>query len=267
MDVVIIGAGLAGSITKRVLDKAGINSVIYDAEKEWRASPISENLFSMSWSKTLGEKVVLNGLKTLESIVPISSIRFKTKAGYNDVMHVHPDKILVPYKKKEVQPEDFQGQGKVVIDCRGYWANGGGLMKGLAGQGLFVDGSLEQIQMRPTMNFVAPYSHQKLFQWDNKRVWYGDSTCVPMETYKKDELYYVERCVERFHNLIPNEFYGKLYFDVVHGIRPVVGKNKGYLKFSFTGERRITNTGGWKCGLIIYADHAQKILKYLKKRL
>src|SRR5688572_4687499 len=194
----IIGAGLAGSILKRVLDQNKIENRIYDCEKPWRASIISENLFSLSWSKTLGEKVLHNGIKTLESIVDINSIHFKTKAGYNDVLHVHPNNILVPYAKEHVDIHCF-GSG-VTVDCRGFWAKGiRGDMVGLTGQGLFIKGKLDQ---EPIMNFVSPYVHQKLFQWDKKRIWYGDSTCIPYDKYVKDKSLYIGRCAARAQALM-----------------------------------------------------------------
>ncbi len=247
--VTIIGAGLAGSITKRVLETNKIKCRIYDIEKPWRASPISENLFSLTWKNTLGENVFANGLRTLEQISNIQSIGFKTKAGFNHVLHVHPKNILTAYEKGS--PLDAKG---IVIDCRGYWADTGqAKMQGLTGQGLFIPG---QLNKAPVMDMVAPYRHQKLFQWDSKTIWYGDSTCIDYDKYRLNQEGYESRCVERASKLIDTTGY-----KVVHGIRPYVAKQKGYLTLSKT---RIVNTGGWKCGLIIYADQAQKIVTYIK---
>jgi hypothetical protein len=248
----IVGAGLAGSITKRVLDNAGIKSTIYDCENPWRASVISENLFSPSWANTLGDTVVSNGIKTLESIVPIKTISFKTKAGYSDVLHIHPKEILVEYTKKQIRDLDLL-KG-IVIDCRGFWASAIN-MEGLTGQGLFIKGKMAR---PPVMNFVAPYVHQKLFQWDKNKIWYGDSTCIRFNKYIDDKDFYVSRCIQRAKNLLQENF----QFTVEHGIRPYANKQKGYLTL---GKKHIVNTGGWKCGLIIYADHAQKILKHIEK--
>lgn len=257
---------MAGSILARHLDKEKIPYKIYDAEKRWRASPISENLFSLSWAKTLGSEVVQTGVKSLEEIVPISSINFKTKAGHNSVLHVHPDDILVKnYERRTVVVNQWldhasvpiAGSNDIVVDCRGFWVwvkN----MVGLTGQGLFIRGTLEQ---EPIMNFVAPYTHQKLFQWDKKRIWYGDSTCIKHELYVNRRESYVYRCIQRAGKLLtfmPDEV------EVVHGIRPWVKGHKGFL--SFHGNY-IVNTGGWKCGLVIYAAHAKRIVSYIKNKL
>lgn len=250
----IIGAGLAGSILKRVLDENRIKNHIYDCEKPWRASVISENLFSPSWSKTLGEKLVGNGIKTLESVVDISSINFKTLAGHNEVLHVHPKNILVPYVKKEVDIGCF-GSG-ITIDCRGYWATVKEEMLGLTGQGVFISGKLDG---EPIMNFVAPYTHQKLFQWDKNRIWYGDSTCIQYDKYVPRMDYYTDRCLSRAARL--SRYAATLLMRPVYGIRPQVKGHKGYLRLN---RKLIINTGGWKCGLIIYADQARKILKYIQ---
>lgn len=251
----IIGAGLAGSILKRLLDQNKIRSEIYDAMMPWRASIISENLFSMTWSKTLGPAVLNNGIKTLERLVDIKSINFKTLAGYNSTLYVPVDDILVQFKNKGVLPEDFKGSD-VVVDCRGYWAqiHDQNKMIGLTGQGLFIDG---KIPIEPTMNFVAPYTHQKAFQVDKKRHWYGDSTCVDLNKYVPRQSEYEGRCEDRARKLLGS--LGRYY--IVHGIRPFVKGYKGYLKFD---GNRIVNTGGWKCGLVIYSDHAQRILKYIQ---
>ncbi len=261
--VTIIGAGLAGSILSRLLYQNKIKHQLFDCEKPWRASVISENLFSLTWKDTLGDKVLSNGLKTLERIVDIKTIHFKTKAGYNDVLHVHPSEILMGYEKREVDHtgEYYNGKKDFVIDCRGFWA--GAKVSGITGQGLFIGGTLVKADIEPTMNFVSPYVHQKLFQWDKKRMWYGDSTCIEHTKYLRCTEEYVNRCVARAERLIG--FANFLDFEVVHGIRPVVKGHKGFLQFK--KNNLIVNTGGWKCGLIIYADHAQKIVEHLKRKL
>lgn len=258
----ILGAGLAGSILKRVLDQHKIPNIIYDCKKEWRASPISENLFSLSWSNTLGTKVVMNGVKTLEGIANISSINFKTKAGYNSVLHVHPDDILVKkFVFTDVDLPIHEGKKDVTVDCRGYWAQlpDKEKMVGLTGQGLFFEGVLHH---EPVMNFVAPYVHQKLFQWNKSFVWYGDSTCIDYKQYWPKRSFYERRCEQRARALLKErKEHDTSYHTIEHGIRPWVKGYKGYLHFN---KRHIINTGGWKCGLIIYSDHAQKILKYIQ---
>lgn len=265
----IVGAGLAGSILKRVLDQNKIKNRIFDMEKPWRASIISENIFSLSWMGTLGNTVFKNGLKTLESVTNIGNIKFKTKAGHNTVLHVHPDNILVKDYLKgfcltstncvEMDGKKYPG---LVVDCRGYWTPiEDEEMLGLAGQGLFIKGKLSG---DPIMNFVAPYVHQKLFQWDDKRVWYGDSTCIEFGKYFPKKKFYTNRCMERADALL-NQEYGwpssRAIYKPVYGVRPTVKGKKGHLVFK---DGFIINTGGWKCGLIIYSDHAQKILKHIQ---
>lgn len=260
----IVGAGLAGSILKHHLDNLNIPCIIIDCEKEWRASNKSENLFSKTWSKTLGDDVVKNGIELLQSIVNIETIAFKTKAGINNTLYVPIKNILISdYIKDEIIKIEQEGcyskdkfyPGMTII-CTGYWARKyiEEKMIGLTGQGLIFEGTWNK---EPIMNFVSPYVHQKIFQLDTNRIWYGDSTCIQYGSYiaKQDE--YVIRCKQRA------EVLGLINpISIEYGIRPWVKGFKGYLK---RYENIIVNTGGWKCGIVIYSNQAKIIGEWIQK--
>lgn len=262
----IIGAGLAGSILKRHLDNLKIESIIIDCEKEWRASNKSENLFSKTWSKTLGSDVVTNGIEVLESIVEIQSILFKTSASTNNTLYVPIKNILISdYIKDEILKIEQEGcyskdnfyPGMTVV-CTGYWARKliEEKMIGLTGQGLIFNGTWES---EPIMNFVSPYVHQKIFQMDEGKIWYGDSTCIQYGSYIAKQDFYVERCKQRA------EVYGLTNpVEVAYGIRPWVKGFKGYLN---RYDNIIVNTGGWKCGIIIYSNQAKIIAKWIQESI
>lgn len=257
----IVGAGLAGSISARLLERKGFKIRLFDNLETYGASRNSENLFSMGWKNKLGEEMTRGGISILKREYNMQSMAFKTKVRFDNVFHIHPRDILMPPEIKEkviavselgVKTQNMEFDGPVIL-AAGAWCNellkGAPMVDSLTGHALLFKGTWEG---PPIMEIHAPYRHLKIFQWAPNKIWFGDSTCILDKNYKAKQPIYLERTLS-----LAKKYGFSDSPEFVFGKRPWVKGQRGHL--SKVSENVWLLTGGWKCGLVIYAYLANKL--------
>lgn len=253
----IIGAGMAGSILAKLLRKEQIPFRIFDCKKEGRASVISENLIGTTWYTAEERKQALD---ILNSIVPIRFIESNTKAHQvlvNDLL----EQDVINEEVRNLYEDGLETSGSIAfginVDCRGVWADHPNVTA-MTGHGLYYT-HLKQDE------FIVgwkPYRHAKLVHLTPRRMWFGNSLVVKLETYNKNKQKYKDEldqaAVIDFNLPIEcNQYTGVEYW---FGHRPKTPEQKvienvnGYVM-----------TGGYKSGLVAYPIMAQQLIQTLKR--
>lgn len=263
----IVGAGLAGSFVERLARKNNIRTRVFDEENSYAASPYSENIFSFGWSDRLGAQIVDAAKKILQDTVKVDEVNFRNK-NLIKAYRVQPQNILVDYIKDKVTQVTDDGimtknngfQEGATIVCAGAFCNELVRVQGLnslSGHGLLFSGVWEK---EPMMLMPIPHKHFKVFQFDKKRIWFGDSVAIKHANYMLRQEEYVNKSIKR----------AKQYFnlsdpkEIVFGMRPYVGRTATSPKMGHLQKlsaRVWVLTGGWKMGLMIYPYLAEKFIQ------
>ena len=263
----IVGAGLAGSLLARYLRTKNIKYNIFDSSEKYAASKFSENIFSFGWANRIGKEMCDNGIKVLEGLVDIETTYFRNVKKIK-AYRVKPENVLIEHIKDKVVAVNSDGVetenngffNGVTVVCSGFYSkelipiNN---LNALTGHGLLFKGTWEK---EPMMIMPIPHRHFKAFQFDENRIWFGDSTAVIHKNYikRKHELIYnsKKRAEEHFGLTEPIE--------TVFGARPFVGKNTREFKLGYVkkiNKRVYSLTGGWKMGLVIYPHLINKLVE------
>lgn len=269
MKLVIVGGGLAGSIPAHVANSLGIEVVLFDDGQKFGASRSSENLFSTSWTSTLGMEVAESGVNLLGKYFTINTIPFWTGKRVNETLHIPVKRILwsqpipervVSVRDGEVTTASGRVEKGVVLVAAGWWSTNFGLdippIDSLTGHGFLIPGVWGQA---PVMNFWAPYRHQKIFQWsyEPNLIWYGDSTTIVDRNYREADM--VKASLVRAIKAGAPVHKG---VRIVYGRRPFCpSSKKGF--FKQLAPQLFISTSGWKCGLVIYAHQTRLLFKAL----
>lgn len=267
MRLIIVGGGLAGSIPAHVATSLGIEVVLFDDHQKFGASRSSENLFSTTWTSSLGMEVTESGVNLLGKYFKIDTIPFWTGKRINPTLHVPVDRILwrdairdrvVSIQDGSVKTQSGRIEKGVVLLAAGWWSSNFNLnippIDSLTGHGFLMPGVWKS---EPIMNFWSPYKHQKIFQWSDNLIWYGDSTTILDRNYKEAEMVKASlvRAVKAgapVHKSV----------QIVYGRRPFCpSSKKGF--FKKLGDNLYVSTSGWKCGLVIYAHQTRLLFKNL----
>ena len=267
----IIGAGLCGSMVAKEFDNKGIPYRVFESNEQFASSKISENLFSPTWLK--GTEYLDESIKWLSSNYPVEVKKFKTNKSTQNVFHIPINKILVSnYIFKKVSrvtdtglycgSEFYEG---VNIVCAGFFCKellNVGPLGSLSGHGLLFEPNENNLELEELMRHYRPFTHEKIINWFDGRVWYGDSTAIIHSQYIKHQKKYIENTLKRAKAI---GLRGK--YNIYFGARPFV--NTDLKKFGLY--RKISNnnyvlTGGWKDGLVIYPSLVSKLMTDLNNR-
>lgn len=263
----IIGAGLAGSFVERIARQNKIKTRVFDEQNSFAASPYSENIFSFGWADRLGTNIADVAKKTLKETVTVDEVNFRNKNLIKSY-RVQPRNVLVDYVKDTalkvtddgVQLRDNGFQKGPTIICAGAFCNKLVPVTGLnslSGHGLLFKGKWHK---EPMMLMPIPHKHFKVFQFDEDRIWFGDSVAIKHKNYMAKQQEYISKSLSR-----ANDYFGLSNpSEIVFGMRPYVGKSAnnpqmGYLKK--VSPRVWVLTGGWKMGLMIYPYLAEKFIQ------
>tara|TARA_R100000278_G_scaffold122808_2_gene110036 strand:- start:1143 stop:1964 length:822 start_codon:yes stop_codon:yes gene_type:complete len=262
----IIGAGLAGSFVERLARKNNIKTRIFDEENSYAASPYSENIFSFGWAERLGTDIADIAKRILQDTVKVDEVNFRNKNLIKSY-RVQPKNVLVEYiKDKAIEVSDdgiltknngFQ-KGATII-CAGAFCNKLVPVMGLnslSGHGLLFKGKWRK---EPMMLMPIPHKHFKVFQFDEDRIWFGDSVAIKHKNYMAKQQDYIGKSLSRAYDYFglsdPSQ--------IVFGMRPYVGASANSPKMGHLekiSSRVWVMTGGWKMGLMIYPYLAEKFL-------
>lgn len=270
-NVIIVGAGLFGSIAATMARQRGHQVTVIDNKEKYAASKASGCVLAPSWLTSIPrdeQEVAMNVLKGLYTVhdVPFGNLTgklFKAQA-------VHPDDILVKPDVEGTVHEVASGivhlnmgggathlRAGVILVAAGIWSEKLISMppiKGLYGCSLRLWGvRLEQ----PFIKVYAPYRQAVGYNLPrNKEAWFGDGTALVEKTWMKEEAKRIADTVERFYSMskmpVPaNRIRARV------GARPYVeGYKAGY--FAKAGDRLWVSTGGAKNGTVLAAWQAYR---------
>jgi hypothetical protein len=240
------------------------------------ASLASSNLFISSWLKKFASPAVSNGIRVVEELFE-GKIDQPFERGIADAMKVRhiAQKYLLqkPDIRLPVSRLHHNGQVGVVVEesllpgptvlCTGYRA--ASLVPSLkidvkVGHCYLFRGRLPA--GASTLNLASPYTHQKLYQYDEDLIYFADSVAVSLETYQRRAEELKERTLNRAQRLLPEGEHPIVIHRV--GYRPFIkGFDFGFLK-QVMRDVWVVNSGG-KNGIIAYAHLADQLARELQK--
>lgn len=266
-DVLVIGAGLFGSIIAAAFRRKGCSVIVIDDSREGRGSKPAACLMRPGWFSGLGKAVYEPSLKLLDELYGVQDIEFETNAKVSVKVHwCSPVTIL---KSPDVQSivrrteacsggwraitDEGELEAKLLIVAAGVWTSALvslGRDRILGQAGLACLWPKEKIE-RPFVRVWAPYKQLVAFNRGDG-LWVGEGSSVRAENWSsKSAATIEERCkkaVEAKTPLIP-----------LFGIRPYV-KDKPCL-LQQTAPNFWAATGGAKNGTIAAGWCAHELLQ------
>ena len=123
----------------------------------------------------------------------------------------------------------------------------------LTGHGFFI----KKINTKDFINTYRPYTHEKIMNWHNNKIWYGDSTAIKHSNYLKNKKKLIQNSLKRLKK------YNLQAEKIVYGARPMnkLEPRKGLL--IKINKNNIVMTGGWKDGLVIYPYLINKLNRWI----
>lgn len=272
-EVMVIGAGLFGSVIAKELRSRGMEVSVIDAGKQNSGSRPAACLIRSSWIAGLGKEILQPALKMLDKHYGVETIKFKTGTKYTDVQFVKPNSILKPpdktrtisgvhlYKGGWQANDGMFGQGrvtkaKVVIIAAGIWTPALlPVIGGLSGQaGVSFLWPEEKIEV-PFIHPYAPYKQIVAFNRGDG-LWMGDGTAIKQENWTAGHtLRSSARCQNQHETYTSHQ--------TIYGIRPYSKEKPCYLREH--QPNLWVATGGAKNGLLAAAWCAEQISKRLCK--
>jgi glycine/D-amino acid oxidase-like deaminating enzyme len=260
--IVIIGAGLFGSMAATLCRARGASVTVVDAGHPNAASKASGCVLKPSWLASLTDEQKENGFQLLRDLYDVEDRVLQTNLLVKlPVQHINPDKILIP--------ADVQEQVLSVSDGKVTLASGT-ILKGrvLVAAGVW---SQELIEDMPNirglwgasvryknppdwsvdrLHVYAPYRQAVALRIGGKKgsVWFGDGTALVEKSWNTQTR--GAASLERARDL-----FGLVGGKLTVGVRPYVeGHKAGYF-------RRVTpntwvSTGGAKNGTLLAAAQA-----------
>lgn len=272
---VVIGAGLAGSLTTRVLRQAGHTVTVIDDRDNFSASQASSNLYIASWLKKFSNKGAKRGIEVLESLeLPTDRVFDSGIADAMSVRHIAQRHVLVEpdhiAKVTQLSHEcvwAIEGSGPsqseeryegFPVVCTGY--RGAELVPELAGKiqvkvghAIMIPGRLKPGES--SLRIVSPYTHGKLYQFDEDHIYFADSVALKPKSYWDREKELKMRTLSRCHDFLGRD----VKVDEWRvGFRPLVkGHDFGIVGQSQNGAFYIN--GGGKNGMVAYCNAAAQL--------
>lgn len=263
--VVIVGAGLFGSMAAKLCAENGFQVTVIDAKYKEAGSAPAACLIAPSWIVGLGKKADI-GMKVLHKLYAVKSIQFRmNKMLTIEANWINPRTILklssVEIVKDEVIEVYENGiactankcyTGEVLI-AAGVWCDQLVDMppiQQLTGAALLYNGVVE-----PEINVWAPYKQAVQFNISSSKVWFGDGTSILRKNFGEhrieDSIKRASKYLSKYKLKGPNK--------VIVGRRPYIKGEKGY--FKKLGAAVYVSTGGAKNGTVLAAYQAQQFLE------
>jgi glycine/D-amino acid oxidase-like deaminating enzyme len=223
-DVIIIGAGLFGSIAAAALRSKGADVMVIDDKRPMSGSSAAACLMKPSWLNSLSKEQQNGSLELLSNLYDLKTLQFDTPIGKAPVWWVSPQQILkepdllatvvqlqtgttnrVICRLPEISPNPLLGtqptnaalqcyDAKAVIVCCGVWSNQ-----------FFEDVAIESKigvsfrvgrvkSFRETMYHDglirpwAPYKQIVAFDIAPKQIWIGDGTAIKAKNWSDGYL-------------------------------------------------------------------------------
>lgn len=276
-NIVIVGAGLFGSIAARLARDAGHTVTVIDANLPFAASKASGCVLAPSWLNSMERSQIDTSLAILDELYGLIPLELHSNLGkvfkaqrvnLSDVL-VKPDlELIVDGVTDGVVPTPAgKYRGKVLVaagvksfELLSLSSFPGDLprMKALWGASLTFNTQLKKSAAR--LHVYAPYKQAVAFNNGSKHVWMGDGTSLVEATWAKQQEGRVLDTMRRAKSL----FGLPAVPPVVNvGARPCVeGYKAGF--FGRLGPHTWVSTGGAKNGTVLAAWQAYQFLQELK---
>lgn len=266
MHVIVVGAGLFGSIAASFLRARGASVTVVDCRERYAASPAAGCVLKPSWLSSLSREEIATGYSVLESLYRVQHLVFRANLGVPvKADHITPNSILLEAARERVTKV---GNGVVYLEngamLKGHVLVAAGVwsqqlvdmppIKGLYGASLQFSGATLP---EPKISVYAPYK-QAVALNIGRRVWMGDGTSLIESSWMQSAPDRITRTAERAKTLFGLD--GKYGYEV--GARPYVeGHKQGY--FAKVFPRTWVSTGGAKNGTMLAALNAHLFAKEL----
>lgn len=282
--VVIVGAGLFGSIAAKLCLRAGHRVTVIDDNRPFSGSKPAACLMKPGWMSGLGEKADI-GLQVLGMLYDVHEIPFHTRAGNVNVFWVDPAKVLdhgaetirgtvtdinpdgsvvyIPHNKVPgADPQNVQiTYGDAVLVAAGVWCKqlveGLPEIRALVGSALLFKGETKQ----PRITVWAPYKQAVSFMRERGHTWFGDGTSIIEKNWRKQETRRIEETIQRAKG---HKLFKKDLVKVLVGMRPYCPAAKGGLFMRIKQDPIWVSTGGAKNGTVLAAYQAHKFVEAIK---
>jgi glycine/D-amino acid oxidase-like deaminating enzyme len=275
VDVLIIGAGLFGSIIGDALERSGREVTYIDALRPEAGSRPAACLMRPSWLSSMGKERYEPALKLLDSLYGIEDITFRTKP-LNKAVTVHwipPERIMrwgqaikgtvteiferehEVVVKAHIEKNFYYIKPRLLIVAAGIWTKR--LyhlpeLSGLAGAAFTWQGSTYE----NIINVWAPYKQLVVLNsWQDDTLWVGDGSAIKSQNWTSErQQESLERCA-RIVNRAKDEA------NVIYGIRPYLKGKPFFLEKVYNnmwvataGAKNGTVAAGWAASEILKAE-------------
>ena len=268
-NIVIVGAGIFGSLAARLARAEGHKVTVVDCLRPWAASKASGCVLAPSWLSSLSKEQLERAMDTLRMLVTVHDVHFKTnlaatfkaqRVNLKDIL-VKPDLLLEVTEVDDGVVRTTSGplKGKVLVAAGIESARLVPAMPPI--RALWGASALFRAQLKePRLHVYAPYRQAVAFQLRPDTVWMGDGTALVTKTWEKESSERVKATVERGVKLF--KLKGAAVTTHV-GARPYVeGHKAGY--FDRVLPNTWVSTGGAKNGTALAAYQAYLFLEALK---
>lgn len=260
--VIIVGAGLFGSIAAKVARAHGHDVTVIDDGRPNAGSDAAACLLKPSWASKLG-RVWKEGMDVLNREYEVKTLAFRSGIGISiNLQWVDPKTVLMPEDRSEtvtkvedgVVETNFGGRYEgIVLIATGVWANH--LIPDLesiaskVGAAIIYNYEIEE----PRIWAYAPYKQAIAFVRDRGMTWFGDGTAILLKNWDESRI---TRTVLRGCHLELNQERVKRY---IVGQRPFTRSPYGI--FKQVSPKTWVVTGGGKNGTILGAYYAQRFVE------
>lgn len=268
-DVLVVGAGLFGSMATHLLRKAGARVLLIDDQRPFSGSAAAGCLLRPTWLSSLNATGKL-GLELLNEHWPPTPLNFRVLPTRRtiEILHLSPSTVLLPpdisQRVLEVLPggmiylaeEDEPLKAANVLVAAGAWTDTLVPVPPLrtkVGVSFIFPTQLEE----PLVRFWAPYKQLLAFNNSAETVWAQDGTAILYRNWGKKDYARIARA--RCAELV-----GRPCTEHIHvGHRPFVeGHPRGFLEEVLP--RVWASTGGGKFGAVLGAYQAQRFLEAVR---
>ncbi len=269
VDVLVVGAGLFGSVAAALCRQAGMDVLVVDGRRAGSGSAAAACLFKPSWLSSLSADHQRMAFTVLDSLYGIGEVKLRTQLNLDmKLKWVPPHKILLPPDVTDtvqtVQPGlvKLQAGGfvkaKHIYVATGRWGNELVKMPPITTR---VGCAIKFPGVLPYNAFEvwAPYRQAITFQITPKMIWFGDGTAILEKNYTSLHRESTER---RLRAKLPATLHANLNLggESIIGGRPFVdGMKGGYLASPAPGVW--VSNGGGKNGTVTAALHARQFLE------
>jgi glycine/D-amino acid oxidase-like deaminating enzyme len=257
--VIIVGAGLFGSMAATLARRAGHQVTVIDCTKPLAASKCAAGLMKRTWMSGLDPAQVKGGYAVLHQLYGVAALAFSACPRPVELEWVNPRAVLLK--------PDLQGEVTAVGDGA-VWVGS----KVLRGKVLVAAGAYSERLVRmpktrwligPSLHFAgkaepqyhvyAPYRQAMAFNIGLKEIWAGDG-CAVLHWDEGKRIAQLRQRAKEFFGLRGDR-------EVRIGARPYVEGYKGY--FARAHSNTWVSTGGAKNGTILAAYQAQRFVDEL----